>query len=590
MYFKDLDQDGIKEIYIPTKSQDSTFLNIQEHGSNNNLIQKEVFVDVMASHKDEYEYNFHASIPFNSANKSNSDLYFGITNGYSGNPRNVYKYDYKINKIIKSPHLTNSGGVAHIIDLDNDNKNEILIAVNAAGNTIDSAYTKRSDYSVWLTVLDDDLDFMFDPIEFKCIGAIQLIPVTLNDSLKIIADLRSYQNSKIPRKLMRLSAYGKIEKENVYLESKQYKLFPLNNNSFGAHDYLSGNFSIYNNNLEKLTERNIQPYLFLYHFDIDADQEKEWIGINNNEKSVTIFRSKFKDQITINRGLTASIGSGNGYGLRQLDESTNLLYFQNGSSVNYYNYGKNPNYYYAYLAYLGIYGLVLGILLLVVKGQKIVEARKRAIEQEISKLQLKTIKNQVDSHFVFNAINTIGEMTLTDNKLEADKFIGRFSGFMRETLNQSDKISTTLKDELDYTDNFIRLQQIRFNNSFDYKIEVDEGVNKSTKIPKHVLFTYVENAIKHGLAYTPNGLLKITATKNPEYLLLAIEDNGGGIEKTDRSKKHSTGSGLKIMDDIFELYSKLYKRKISHKLIELIDAKNNKTGIRVEIKISRPKK
>ena len=102
-------------------------------------------------------------------------------------------------------------------------------------------------------------------------------------------------------------------------------------------------------------------------------------------------------------------------------------------------------------------------------------------------MQLKTIKNQVDPHFVFNAINTISEMTLMDNKLEADKFITRFSGFMRETLNHSDKIVTSLKEEIDYTENFIKLQQIRYNYSFDLEINIDKTINQDTKVPKHVL-------------------------------------------------------------------------------------------------------
>ena len=70
---------------------------------------------------------------------------------------------------------------------------------------------------------------------------------------------------------------------------------------------------------------------------------------------------------------------------------------------------------------------------------------------------------------------------------------------MRQTLQSSDKISATLKDELEYTENFIKLQQIRYNQRFDYTIQLDKAVNVDAKVPKHVLFTYVENAIKHGL-------------------------------------------------------------------------------------------
>ena len=54
-------------------------------------------------------------------------------------------------------------------------------------------------------------------------------------------------------------------------------------------------------------------------------------------------------------------------------------------------------------------------------------------------------------------------MTLVDDKLEVDRFINRFANFMRNTLAHSDKISTTIKEEINYTEDFIKLQQIRFN-------------------------------------------------------------------------------------------------------------------------------
>ena len=119
-------------------------------------------------------------------------------------------------------------------------------------------------------------------------------------------------------------------------------------------------------------------------------------------------------------------------------------------------------YIFKYVVYIGVFLIISGLVFLIMKLQKIRMQKQRAIEKEIAELQIKAIKNQVDPHFVFNAINTISEMTLTDNKLEADDFICRFSDFMRNTLQSSDKISTTLKEELEFSENFIKLQKIRY--------------------------------------------------------------------------------------------------------------------------------
>jgi len=210
--------------------------------------------------------------------------------------------------------------------------------------------------------------------------------------------------------------------------------------------------------------------------------------------------------------------------------------------------------------------------------------KQRVIEDQISKLQIKTIKNQVDPHFVFNAVNTISEMMLTDDKLEADRFISKFSKLMRETLQKSDKISTTLQEELNYVENYIQLQQIRFSNSFTYKIKKDIDIDYQTLVPKHVLYSYVENAIKHGLSdRSKNSLLTISAKLKNKDILLSVEDNGGGIDKSKNSIKNSTGSGIKIMEDMYTLYEKLYKKKIKHKMVELFDKDGKKVGIRVEV-------
>jgi LytS/YehU family sensor histidine kinase len=178
-------------------------------------------------------------------------------------------------------------------------------------------------------------------------------------------------------------------------------------------------------------------------------------------------------------------------------------------------------------------------------------------------------------------------MMLMDNKTEADIFICNFSDLMRKTLQSSDKISQSLNDELNYIDTFIKLQKIRYDNCFDYTIETDKNLNLQFEVPKHVLFTYVENAIKHGLSVKKkNGLLKIYASIQNNHLTLSIEDNGNGIEKSKTSKPMSTGNGLLIMEKIYSLYTKIHKKKITHELIELFDNENKSIGIKVEIKIS----
>ena len=103
----------------------------------------------------------------------------------------------------------------------------------------------------------------------------------------------------------------------------------------------------------------------------------------------------------------------------------------------------------------------------------------------------------------------------------------------------------------------------------------------------YVLCSYVENAIKHGLSNVDEqGLLEIEADKIGNNLRLTVVNNGGGFDTSKKLKKYSTGNGILIMEKIYALYTKLYKKKIAHKFIEIKDENGDKRGVKVEVLIS----
>ncbi len=145
-------------------------------------------------------------------------------------------------------------------------------------------------------------------------------------------------------------------------------------------------------------------------------------------------------------------------------------------------------------------------------------------------------------------------------------------------------------EELDFTENYLMLEKIRFKDKFEYRINISENVNKDQSIPKMIIQIYVENAIKHGLKHKEkDGLLKIDVSYNKRGRLLPlkiiIEDNGIGREKAAELKTFGTGHGMKIMKTIGELYFKLYKIEIKQKVEDLFDEKGNAVGTRVVVEI-----
>jgi hypothetical protein len=587
LWFGDINDNGFQEIYLLSQIKDSIFLNIFEPFVENGIDKQNIFIDNIHPFKKEFKITSSDLLLEELTPNEGKSILIQLNTGYVGYPRNLYKINLKNNKVVKSKHLTNHCGISKIIDLNNDGSKEILIQNSASCNSIDSLITPRSDCSSWLNILDKDLNFSFQPIEFAIpYSTIHTFPVQSDkNQYNIICLLKSRQNQAHKNKLLNYSSNGVLLYEKN-LASTDYNLLKTENKTeVFLYDTQRGIIESFNLQLEQTGyKRSVPPNSYAYALDLSKDKINEWLFIQN-EQLISIYDNDFRHPVSFSiPKISTEVCR---YGLKKTGNKTQL-YFQKGNTYYMYDYFENPIYIFKYLVYAILFLMVFGLIWIIRKGQQLQLEKKQAIENEIAQLQIKAIKNQVDPHFVFNAVNTISEMLLTDDKLEADNFISKFSKLMRETLQNSDKISTPLKDEIDYVENYIQLQRIRFNNSFDYQIKKDNSIDYNTKVPKHVLYSYVENAIKHGLSNKhKDGLLTISVTSKNNNILLSVEDNGNGMDKTKNNNRNSTGNGMEIMEKMYALYNKLYQKKITHTCIELFDENKNKTGLRIEIVIGK---
>ncbi|WP_422104047.1 sensor histidine kinase [Winogradskyella sp.] len=566
IWFQDINGNGFKEICLLTQSRDSVFLNILEPFANKGIDRTSIFVDKVRGYEGRYHLNSGERNTFNYFERPSKQLVFALNTGFSGYPRNVYKYDYDTNRIMKSPHLTNPSSISSIVNIDDDIDSELLIQSTAAQNNLDSSFAKRSDYSAWLSVLDDDLNFLFPPLEFKTKGSVDMHTLEIGGEHKIVAVFKSRAHKLIPSQLLLLNLKGDIEHQLELPPGIYHTFHKTKHDEFYINEHTRGDILRLDKQFNLMETYKIDPYSNLYFYDLNADHIKEWIAIKDNTE-IAVYSEGFTHRVALKfedniyKTLSTKVNA--------IGDGKSQVAVKKGAYARLYAYKTNPLYVLQYLIYVMIFLCLTVLVWTIQKGQRIKIERQQTIEKEIAELQLKTIKNQVDPHFVFNAINTISEMTLMDNRLEADALICRFSGFMRDTLKHSDKISTTLKEELHYVENFIKLQQLRFSNAFTYSIEVAGPIDQSFLVPKHVLFTCVENAIKHGLSAAQNGQLTIRLQETKSNLILKVDNSGKCLGK--HTQAQGTGSGLNIMERIFNLYTQRYGRIIKHDI-----TKNNK--------------
>jgi hypothetical protein len=233
--------------------------------------------------------------------------------------------------------------------------------------------------------------------------------------------------------------------------------------------------------------------------------------------------------------------------------------------------------------------LVAGLLYLQKRRDK--RKQKAAVEKvltekRITELEMQALKAQINPHFVFNCLNSIKGFIYDKDYRQADKYLDRFSELMRSTIDHSDAAIILVRDEMNYLDNYLQLEQLRFEDKFDYKISVDISVDTNKFfIPAMLLQPYVENAIRHGMRFLENrkGLIKIMAATEDNFLICQIDDDGIGREKATqlKSKMHIEyqSKGMSISKRRAELYN------IEQAIIDKKDTAGNATGTTIIVKI-----
>ena len=165
------------------------------------------------------------------------------------------------------------------------------------------------------------------------------------------------------------------------------------------------------------------------------------------------------------------------------------------------------------------------------KNLELMEEVKLRSEAEASlkEADLKALQAQINPHFLFNVLNTIGRLALLEGADKTQEMIYAFSDMMRYTLKKEKNNIVTLKEELEHVKNYLSIQKMRLGDRLNYTVSVDESA-EDILCPFMIVQPFVENAVIH--AIEPNakcGEIRITAQLFKETAVLKIIDNGKGI-------------------------------------------------------------
>jgi sensor histidine kinase YesM len=161
--------------------------------------------------------------------------------------------------------------------------------------------------------------------------------------------------------------------------------------------------------------------------------------------------------------------------------------------------------------------------------------------------------------------------------------MNKFTQLLRGLTNDAERIYRSLGEELVFVTTYLDLEKLRFGEKFNYEVTIGDGVSQREQVPKLVLHTFAENAIKHGImSRAEGGILKIRADRDKDYLILSIEDNGIGRLKAE-GQSTSTGKGLKLTKEFYDILNQINKKPIKHSIVDLYNENGDATGTRVEV-------
>jgi tetratricopeptide (TPR) repeat protein len=211
--------------------------------------------------------------------------------------------------------------------------------------------------------------------------------------------------------------------------------------------------------------------------------------------------------------------------------------------------------------------------------------KRNALKQQTLNQQL--LRMQMNPHFLFNALGSIQNYMYRNETKKAAGYLNNFASLTRSILEHTSEDFISLDDEIKTLRNYLELEQMRTNHSFDYQILYENHLDTEfIELPPMLIQPFVENAVKHGLRNLDYpGLLIIRFHEDDSTLHVIVTDNGHGVKEKPKKASGHRSMSMQIFEKRQKLLSRQLKKNIYFSITNRNESKPGETGTRVEIKI-----
>lgn len=225
------------------------------------------------------------------------------------------------------------------------------------------------------------------------------------------------------------------------------------------------------------------------------------------------------------------------------------------ATINYVDNGMKFSNLHGTLVFAYYNALATGLIYTAVNYVEL-ERRRKLNEKELevtrlmalkTKAELDALHSKVNPHFLYNALNSIADLSITDGK-KARRMTIALADLFRYSINYSQNNFSTVNDEVAMTEVYLQIEKIRFEDQLNYSVNVKDGTGHFL-LPRFILQPIVENAVKHGLKVTGKMTeIFLEVKRENDSLLINIADNGPAFPE-----ELIPGYGVKSMFDKLDL-------------------------------------
>jgi two-component system, LytTR family, sensor kinase len=175
------------------------------------------------------------------------------------------------------------------------------------------------------------------------------------------------------------------------------------------------------------------------------------------------------------------------------------------------------------------------------------EQEKSVLAIKNREMQISLLKSQINPHFLFNTLNSISTL-INSSKEQARKVITQLSDVFRYALDAHSEELVNLSKEIEFIENYVRIQQVRFGDRLRFERDIDPTC-LNTKVPPMILQPLIENSVKYGIGpKQEGGTIFLTVRRSGSIIFFEVKDNGIGVNAKKIMDKSSSGIGMANTD------------------------------------------